>query len=50
MNDLVEGCRIEGTVTLDGEDIFSRKMDVNLLQQARRHGLPEAESLPHEHL
>ena len=31
MNDLVEGCRIEGTVTLDGEDIFSRKMDVNLL-------------------
>ena len=33
MNDLVEGCRIEGTVTLDGEDIFSRKMDVNLLRQ-----------------
>ena len=33
MNDLVEGCRIEGTVTLDGEDIFSRKMDVNLLRK-----------------
>ena len=33
MNDLVEGCRIEGTVTLDGEDIFSRKMDVNLLHK-----------------
>ena len=27
------GCRIEGTVTLDGEDIFSRKMDVNLLRK-----------------
>ena len=33
MNDLVEGCRIEGTVTRDGEDIFSRKMDVNLLRK-----------------
>ena len=33
MNDLVEGCRIEGTVTLDGEDVFSRKMDVNLLRK-----------------
>ena len=33
MNDLVEGCRIEATVTLDGEDIFSRKMDVNLLRK-----------------
>ena len=33
MNDLGEGCRIEGTVTLDGEDIFSRKMDVNLLRK-----------------
>ena len=33
MNDLVEGCRIEGTVTLDGEDIFSRSMDVNLLRK-----------------
>ena len=33
MNDLVEGCRIEGTVTLDGEDIFSRKMDVDLLRK-----------------
>ena len=33
MNDLLEGCRIEGTVTLDSEDIFSRKMDVNLLRK-----------------
>ena len=32
MNDLVEGCRVEGTVKLDGEDIY-RGMDVNLLRK-----------------
>ena len=36
MNDLVEGCRIEGKITLDGEDIYG-KMDVNLLR--RRVGM-----------
>lgn len=37
MNDLVEGCRIEGSVLLDGEDIYDRKMDVNNLR--RRVGM-----------
>ena len=32
MNDLVEGCRITGSVTLDGEDIYGA-MDVNLLRK-----------------
>ena len=32
MNDLVEGCRIEGEVLLDGEDIY-QDMDVNLLRK-----------------
>ena len=32
MNDLVEGCRITGSVTLDGEDIY-HGMDVNLLRK-----------------
>lgn len=32
MNDLVEDCRIEGSVKLDGEDIY-RKLDVNLLRK-----------------
>lgn len=32
MNDLVEGCRIEGKVCLDGEDIYGT-MDVNLLRK-----------------
>lgn len=36
MNDLVEGCRITGNVTLDGEDVY-RDMDVNLLR--RRVGM-----------
>lgn len=32
MNDLVEGCRIEGEIKLDGEDIFAN-MDVNQLRK-----------------
>lgn len=36
MNDLVEGCKITGRISLDGEDIYSG-MDVNLLR--RRVGM-----------
>jgi len=32
MNDLVEGCRVEGKVLLDGEDIYGN-VDVNLLRK-----------------
>ncbi len=32
MNDLVEGCKIDGSITLDGTDIY-RDMDVNLLRK-----------------
>ncbi len=32
MNDLVEGCKIDGKILLDGEDIYG-KMDVNLLRK-----------------
>ena len=32
MNDLVEGCRIEGKITLDGIDIY-KDMDVNILRK-----------------
>lgn len=32
MNDLVEGCRITGSVTLEGQDIYG-DMDVNLLRK-----------------
>ena len=36
MNDLVEGCRIEGKIKLDGEDIYDR-FDTNELR--RRVGM-----------
>ena len=43
MNDLVEGCRIEGDILLDGKDIF-KEIDVNLLRKRvgmvfRTHGI-----------
>ncbi|MDX1514308.1 MAG: phosphate ABC transporter ATP-binding protein PstB [Gammaproteobacteria bacterium] len=28
MNDTIEGCRVEGTITLDGEDIYDKNLDV----------------------
>lgn len=33
MNDLVEGCRIEGQIIIDGKDIYERNMDVNQLRK-----------------
>ena len=32
MNDLVEGCKIDGELLLDGQDIY-KNMDVNLLRK-----------------
>lgn len=33
MNDLVENCRIEGKVELDGQDIYGSKTDINQLRK-----------------
>lgn len=33
MNDLVEGCKINGKVLLDGKDIYSKEVDVNVLRK-----------------
>ena len=33
MNDLVEGCRIDGDIRMDGEDIYAKGTDVNLLRK-----------------
>ncbi len=33
MNDMVEGCRIEGSVTIDGDEVYGKDMDVNLLRK-----------------
>ncbi|MCD7981531.1 MAG: phosphate ABC transporter ATP-binding protein PstB [Clostridiales bacterium] len=33
MNDLIEGCKIDGLISLDGEDIYAKSMDVNHLRK-----------------
>lgn len=33
MNDLVNGCRVEGKVILDGEDIYDKRVDTTLLRK-----------------
>ena len=33
MNDLVDGCRVEGKVNLDGEDIYDKRVDTTLLRK-----------------
>jgi phosphate transport system ATP-binding protein len=33
MNDLITGCKITGTIALDGQDIYAPQMDVNLLRK-----------------
>ncbi|MDO9073868.1 MAG: phosphate ABC transporter ATP-binding protein PstB [Rubrivivax sp.] len=37
MNDLIDGCRIEGQILIDGKDIYDRK--VNVAQLRRRVGM-----------
>ena len=29
MNDAIEGCRVEGSIRLDGEELYSKEIDVN---------------------
>ena len=33
LNDLVDGCRVEGKVILDGEDIYDKRVDTTLLRK-----------------
>ena len=33
MNDLVEGCRVDGQILLDGQDIYQKDVDVNTLRK-----------------
>ena len=49
MNDLVEGCRIEGQILLDGEDIF-KKHGRQLIKKTGGNGVPETESVSDEYL
>ncbi len=49
MNDLVEGCRIKGEVTLDGTDIFKR-YGCQSVKKKSWNGIPETKSISNEHL
>ena len=42
MNDVIDTCRLEGDIRLDGTDIYDKSIDVVQLRRARRHGLPDA--------
>ena len=44
MNDLVVGCKIDGKITLDGEDIYAKNYDVNKLR--KRVGMVFQQSNP----
>lgn len=44
MNDLIEGCRVEGQVLLDGEDIYARSVDA--VEVRRRVGMVFQRSIP----
>src|SRR5579859_2363492 len=44
MNDLVDGCRVEGTVLLDGEDMYAPKVDP--VEVRRRVGMVFQRSNP----
>ena len=50
MNDLVPNVRIEGDVRLKGEDIFCPGNAAYRPAPPGGHGVPEGQSLPHEHL
>ena len=50
MNDLVEGCRIDGHRHAGRRGYLRPRNGREPAAQARRHGLPKAQPLPHEHL
>ena len=45
MNDTIESARITGEITLDGENIYAASHGRRDAARARRHGVPEAESV-----
>ena len=50
MNDLVPGVRVKGEVLYEGVNIYDPRVDPVAGAQADRHGLPEAQPLPQDHL
>lgn len=50
MNDLVDGVRIDGTIKIDGEDIYGRDIDTTLLRKKSRNGISAAKSISNEYI
>ena len=48
MNDLVEGCKITGKVTLDGEDIYGSGYGRQCAEEKKEYGFSETESFSDE--
>ena len=48
MNDLVDNVRIEGSIEIDGENIYAPRY--NSSSKKGRNGFPAAESVPDEHI
>ena len=46
MNDLVDGCRVEGKVILDGEDIYDKRVDTTLLRKKVGMGFQQPNPFP----
>ena len=46
MNDVIDICRVEGDIRLDGEDIYAPACRSGAAARPRRHGVPEAEPVP----
>ena len=46
MNDTIEGCRVTGKIELDGQDIYDPQPRRGRAPRPRRHGVPEAQSVP----
>ena len=50
MNDLVDGCRVEGAIRFGGQEHLRPRRRHLALAPDHRHGLPEAEPVSEEHL
>ena len=47
MHEVLPGARAEGSVLLDGEDIYGAGVDPVECPQDHRHGVPAAKPVPH---
>ena len=50
MNDLIDGCKITGTIKIDGEDIYDPRTDVTLLRKRAGMVFQKANPVSYTHL